>query len=192
MLVASQLRAGMAIRHEGHVFKVISAEYHPGQGKMGGVTHAKLRNLKTGSFRESRFRPDETIDQVDLDKQTMQYLYTDGDLSHFMHPETFEQIAITGELLGRAAPYLTEDMLLPVEFFEGTPIGVSFPDSIEARVADTAPPSHSHGTDNVWKEARLENGVQIMVPPFIAVGELIRVDVERGRYIERAKGDRRK
>ena len=99
MLASAELRPGMTIRIEGDLYRVVAANYHAGGGKMGGVTHAKLRNLKTGSFRESRFRPDETIDQVDLDKQTMQYLYTDGDLSHFMHPETFEQIAITGELL---------------------------------------------------------------------------------------------
>jgi elongation factor P len=192
MLSSTELRAGMTIRIEGALYRVISANYHAGGGKMGGVTHAKLRNLITGTFRESRFRPDETIDQIELDKQTMQFLYSDGDLVHFMNPESYEQVTIPVELLGHAASYLGENMLLTVEFFEGAPIGVRFPDSVEARVTDTAPPVHSQGTDNVWKEARLENGVQIMVPPFIAVGELIRVDVERGRYIERSKSDRRK
>ena len=91
-------------------------------------------------------------------------------------------------LRGPDAPcraYLSEGMLLPVELLEGVPLGVMFPEFVEARISETAPPTRSQGTDNVWKEARLENGARIMVPPFIAQGEVVKVDVEAARYVER-------
>jgi len=192
MLPASSLRPGMAVRVEGILYKVIGAEYHGGGGKMGGVTHAKLRNLDTGTLREWRFRGDQVVEEVLPERQAMQFLYGDGDASYFMHPETFEQIGIGNARIGRAVPFLKEDTTLSVEFFDGRPMSIVFPDIVEARVTETAPPVHTQGNDNVWKEARLENGVEVMVPPFIAPGESIRVEVETGKYVERAKTDRRK
>jgi elongation factor P len=192
MLSSTELRAGMAVRLEGDIHKVIEASYHAGGGKMGGVMHAKLRSLKTGTVRERRFRPDEAVETVEIERQAMQFLYSDAEGYHFMTPDTYEQIELPASLIGRAAAYLSEGMPLSVEFFEETPIGILFPAVVEARVAETAPPFHAQGTDNVWKEARLENGARVMVPPFIGVGEAIRVDVESARYVERAKPDRRK
>jgi elongation factor P len=191
MLPASELRAGMAVRVEGTLYKVIGAEYHSGQGKMGGVTHAKLRNVATGTPREWRFRGDETVEEVIPERQNLQFLYQDGGLSYFMHPETFEQVAIENERVGRAAFFLVPEMVLPVEFVEGQPIGLVFPDIVEVKIADTAPPAHTQGGSHVWKDARLENGLTLQVPPFIAPGEVIRVDVERGTYVERAKPQKR-
>jgi elongation factor P len=192
MLSSTELRPGMTIRLEGDVHKVVEASYHAGGGKMGGVTHAKLRSLKTGTVRERRFRPDEAVETVEIEHQAMQFLYSDGDGCHFMSPESYEQIELPSVLLGRAAAFLSEGMQISVELFEGRPIGVHFPDVIEARVAETAPAFHAQGTDNVWKEARLENGARVMVPPFIGVGETIRVDVESARYVERAKAERKR
>jgi elongation factor P len=187
MLSGSELRAGMSIRLEGEIFRVLASLYHGGGGKMGGVSHAKLRNLRTGTLREWRFRADEAVERVELEKQNLQFLYRDGGLSYFMNPESFEQVAVEDERLGPAGHFLAEGMVLPVEFFESQPIGVVLPDVVEATVAETAPPVHAQGTDNVWKEAKLDNGVSVMVPPFIAGGERIRVDVEAGRYVERAR-----
>lgn len=191
MLTASELRGGMAVRVEGTVYKVIGAEYHSGQGKMGGVTHAKLRNLDTGTVREWRFRGDEVLEQIAPERQSLQFLYRDGDLSYFMHPETFEQVPVESSVLGRAAIFLAEEMTIPVEFVAGRPVGVVFPDIVEVKVAETAPPAHTQGGSNVWKDARLENGLTLQVPPFIAPGEVIRVEVERGTYVERAKAAKR-
>jgi len=191
MLTASELRGGMAVRVEGTVYKVIGAEYHSGQGKMGGVTHAKLRNLDTGTVREWRFRGDEVLEQIAPERQDLQFLYRDGDLSYFMHPETFEQVPVESSVLGRAAIFLAEEMTIPVEFVAGRPVGVVFPDIVEVKVAETAPPAHTQGGSNVWKDARLENGLTLQVPPFIAPGEVIRVEVERGTYVERAKAAKR-
>ena len=192
MLAASEIRSGMAIRVEGELYKVIAADYHAGGGKLGGVTHAKLRNVVTGAIWERRFRAEESVEEVEPERQTMQYLYSDERLSYFMHPETFEQVALENERLGPTVRYLQPEMTLPVAFFEGKPMGVVFPDIVEIEVAETAEPIHSQGSDNVWKEARLENGVEILVPPFIAPGEVIRVQVETGTYIERAKGRKKK
>jgi len=104
-----------------------------------------------------------------------------------MDTETYDQVAIERARLGRPAAYLTESMVVPVEFHGDRPVGVVFPDIVEVRVTATAPPAHGVGTENVWKEATLENGVVIQVPPFIAAGEWIRVDVETDTYVERAK-----
>lgn len=187
MLPASELRPGIAVRLEGAVYKVTSAESHGVGGKMGAVTHAKLRNVETGTTREWRFRADEMVQTVEPERQTMQFLYADAGTAHFMNPETFDQVEIDLARLGRRAAFLTDGATFPVEFIEGKPVGVAFPDVVEVRVADTTPPLHTQGTDNVWKEARLENGVTLMVPPFIAPGEVVRVDVAAGTYIERAR-----
>jgi elongation factor P len=187
MVVASALRPGMAIRLEGELYKVLSAAFHAGGGQMSGVTHAKLRNVRTGAVREWRFRADEPVPDVPLERRPMQFLYADETLCHFMDTETYDQVAIERARLGRPAAYLTESMVVPVEFHGDRPVGVVFPDIVEVRVTATAPPAHGVGTENVWKEATLENGVVIQVPPFIAAGEWIRVDVETDTYVERAK-----
>lgn len=192
VLPATELRTGMVLRLEGEIYKVVSADYHAGGGKMAGVTHAKLRNLTTGAIWERRFRPDERVEEAELERQTMQFLYADGEVSNFMNPESFEQLAIPNQRLGAVARYLKPEMTLPVQFFEGQAVGVVFPPVVELRVAATPPPAHSPGSDNVWKEATLENGLVIQVPPFIAPGERVRVEVETATYLERAKAEKKK
>lgn len=189
---APELRPGMAVRVDGEIYKVVSADYHAGGGKMAGVTHAKLRNLATGHFWERRFRPDERVEEVELARQTMQFLYADGGVSYFMNPENFEQVGIDNERLGPVARYLKPEMNVPVEVSEGQPVGVVFPAVVEVKIESTAAPAHSPGSDNVWKEATLENGRTIQVPQFIAPGELVRVEVETGTYLERAKLEKKK
>jgi elongation factor P len=178
----------MTLRVDGALCRIVSCEYHGGQGKMGGVMHAKLHDLQTGKERERRFRAEETVEEVQPDRQSLQFLYSEGAVCTFMNPQTYEQVAIDEARLGKAAAWLTEETVVPVEFVDGEPLGIVFPEIAEARVAETAAPYHTPGTDNVWKEAKLENGVKVMVPPFIDVGETIRVDVETSRYVERAKG----
>lgn len=187
MLPASELRPGLVVRLEGALYKVLSSESHGVGGKMGAVTHAKLRNVETGAVREWRFRADEMVTTVETDHQSMQFLYTDADGAYFMNPVTFEQVEVALARLGRRAAFLTDGITLPVEFIEGEAVGVTFPDVVELRVAETSAPLHAQGADNVRKEARLENGLAVLVPQFIAPGELVRIDVETGTYIERAK-----
>ncbi len=187
MVIASQLRTGMAIRFEGQMYKVLAAEYHPGQGKMGGATHARLRNLSTGTLREISFRAELKLDEVEAGKAPMDFLYADAGQYNFMNPETFEQISIPAALIGPQAALLRPDMRVAVDFVEGQPVGVLFPDVLEVRIAETAPPSHQQ-VDSVWKPARLESGIEIMVPQFIKNGDLIRLDVANMKYMDRAKG----
>ena len=187
MRPASELRPRMAIRVEGTLYRVIAADYRGGQGKMGGVMHAKLRDLHTGATRDRSFRADQVLEDLETERQNVQFLYTDGEVTHFMNPDTFEQVAIDTDRLGAAAAWLKEETTVPLELFEGEPLDIVLPEIAEARVEETPPPVHQPGSDNVWKEATLDNGVKVMVPPFIDQGEQIRVEVESGRYVERAK-----
>lgn len=186
MVLASQLRAGMAVRHEGQVYKVLIADYHPGQGKMGGATHARLKNVATGTLWEHSFRSELKLEDVPVEKQSMDFLYADGGDCYFMNPETFEQIAIPEKVIGPQAQFLRPEMSLPVEFVEDQPVSVVFPEMIEVRIADTAPPVHQQ-QDSTLKAAKLENGVQIMVPQFIKTGDTIRLDLVNLKYVDRAK-----
>jgi elongation factor P len=187
MVAASQLRAGMALRLEGQPYRVLAADYHPGQGKMGGVTHARLKNLSTGTLWEHSFRSELKLEELGVEKQPMDYLYDDGGDCYFMNPESFEQIAIPRATVGPQAALLQPEMRVAVEFVESQPISVSFPDVLEVRVAETTPPVHQQ-VDSVWKPARLESGVEIMVPQFIKNGDVIRLDAASMKYMDRAKG----
>jgi elongation factor P len=186
MVLASQLRAGMAIRFEGQTYKVLVADYHPGQGKMGGATHARLRDLGTGALWEHSFRSERKLDDLPVEKQSMDFLYTDADACYFMNPVSYEQVAVPASLMGAQARFLQPEMRLPVEFVEGEPVSVIFPDIIEVRIAETAPPVHAQ-QDSTWKEARLENDVEIMVPQFLKTGDVIRLDLQNLKYVDRAK-----
>jgi elongation factor P len=186
MVAASELREGVVLRIEGQIYKVLEAEYKAGAAKMGGVVKTKLLNLRTGHMWEPHFRPLERLEDLELERRKMEFLFAEGDACTFMRPDTFEQVEIPRALLGFAAQFLQAGMELPVEFFEGEAISVVFPEVVEARVARTAPPSHST-QDNAWKEATLENGLAIRVPLFVAPGEIVRVDVKTGRYVERVR-----
>ena len=191
MISASQLRAGMAIRFEGQVYRVLEAGFKAGGGQAGGVEKTRLENIATGRLWDHNFRPDERLEDLELDSKRMEFLYSDGENYVFMDPHSFEQVEIPGAVIGPAARFLRPGMELPVQFFEGRAISVVFPDSVEAQVSGTAPPIHS-GQDNAWKQATLDNGETIQVPLFIAPGETIRVDVRTGRYLERVRSERKR
>jgi elongation factor P len=187
MVTASQLRTGMAIRFEGQNYKVLMAEYHPGQGKMGGVAHARLRNLSTGTIWEHSFRADLKLEELEVERLPMDFLYEDSGQCYFMNPENYDQIAVSAAAIGPQAALLEAGMRVGVELVEGQPVSVLMPDTLDVRVEDTAPPVHQQ-TDSVWKPARLANGVEIMVPQFIKTGDLIRLDVANLKYMDRTKG----
>ncbi len=191
MVVASELREGMVIRIEGKIYKVLEVESKAGAAKMGGVVKTKLINVRSDRLWEPHFRPQERLEDLELERRTMEFLYAKGDTCTFMRPDTFEQIEVPGAILGLSEKFLQPGMEMPVEFFEGQPISVVFPDLVEARVATTAPPSHSQ-PDSAWKEATLENSLAIRVPLFIAPGEMVRVDVKTDRYVERARAERKR
>ncbi len=190
MTIASQLRDGMAVRIQGEVYKVLEVDVKAGAGQMGGVVKLKLRNVTSGRMWEPHFRPDERLENLELQRETMEFLYSDTDNAIFMHPQTYEQTEVPLATLGHSPNLLQAGMRLPVEFFDSRPISVVFPATVEARVTDTAAPAHS-GEDTTWKEATLDNGLQIKVPLFIATGEVVRIDVKSGKYLERVREKKR-
>ncbi len=186
MVLASQLRAGMAIRYEGQLYRVLAADYHPGQGRMTGSSHARLRNLSTGNLWEHSFRSELRLDDVPIEKRALEFLYADADQCCFMNPENFDQVEIPQTLLGPQSAFLESGMKLAVEFVEGRPVNVLLPDILEGRVADTAPPSHQQQDSN-FKPATLDNGVEVMVPQFVKSGDVIRLDVQSLKYVDRVR-----
>ena len=191
MVIASELKKGMFIRIEGQIYEVLEAESKAGAAKLSGVVKTKLRNVTSGRMWEPHFRPDERLEDLELEQKTLEFLFSDADSCTFMNPESFEQIEVPRAILGMAEQFLQSGMQLPVQFFEGRPISAVFPDIVEACVASTTPPAHSQ-QDSTWKEATLENGLHIRVPLFIAPGEIVRVEVQTGRYVERAKSERKR
>ena len=183
---ATQIRRGMVIVFEGQPCKVLEFRHHT-PGNLRAMIQTKLRNIRTGASFEHRFRSADTIDKASLEQHEMEYLYSDGSHHHFMNTENYEQTALSEEELGDAAPWLTPGMKIQAEFYEGSPIGIDLPPSMELTVTQTEPTLKSATVSNVNKPATLENGVTITVPPFVNEGDRIRVDPIAGRYIERAK-----
>ncbi len=186
MVLASQLRGGMAIVFENQHYRVLTADYHPGQGQMGGATHARLQNIDTGTSREHSFRAELRLQELAVEKQALEFLYMDEEQCCFMNPVNFEQIEVPRALVGPAAVFLESGAKLTIEFVNGRPIHALFPEVMEAKVVDTAPAAHQQA-DTGFKGAKLANGIEIMVPQFIKTGDMIRVDWANMRYVDRAK-----
>jgi len=186
MLTAVDLKEGMAIRVEGQIYKVLGVESKAGAAKLGGVVKTKLISVGTGHIWEPHFRPQERIAEVELQRRMMEYVFSSGDTCTFMNTDTFEQIEVPKTVVGSAEIFLQSGMQLPVEFFEGEPLAVIFPDAVEMRVTDTAAAAHAQ-QETAWKAAKLENGMTVQVPMFIGSGEMVRVEVKTGRYLERAR-----
>ena len=160
---------------------------HRTPGNLRAFVQVKLRNIRNGSSSETRFSSTENVERATLAQHEMEYLYSDGDLYHFMNTETYEQIGLTEEQLGDATGYLSEGLKIQVEFFDGTPIGIELPPVITLEVVETEPELKGATASNSNKPAKLSTGVTIMVPPFVKQGDKIRVDPNEGRYLERAK-----
>jgi len=191
MVIASELKEGMFIRIEGQIYKVLEAESRAGAAKLSGVVKSKLCNVTSGRMWEPHFRLDERLEDLQVEQQTLEFLFSDVDNCTFMNPGNFEQIEVPRAILGAAEQFLQPGVQVPLQFFQGRPISAVFPDVVDARVASTARPAHSQ-QDSTWKEATLDNGLRIQVPLFIAPGEIVRVEVQTGRYVERAKSERRR
>jgi elongation factor P len=191
MVLASQLRPGTVLKIGPDLFKVIESTYHLGQGKMPGSVHSKLRHVLKGTFKELRFRPEERLEDTQLEKQDMEFLFSDADSATFMNPKTYDQVSIPLEGIGAATKFLQPEMRIPVEFYEGQPVSIVFPDIVEVKVQTTAQPVHQQ-QDNTYKSSTLENGLELMVPHFIKPGELVRVEVATGKYVDRVRADTKK
>jgi len=182
---ATQLRPGMVIQHEGQLYTVFSVD-HRTPGNKRGSMQTRLKNLRTGTMIDYRFRAEEFVDRAILDEVEFEYLYSEGDDFHFMNTENYEQMHLTKELLGDATDYLIPQLKVSVEFYEGKPISVELPATVDMTVVETEPGLKGATVSNVSKPAKMETGLMVQVPPFIGEGEKIRVNTSEGTYQERA------
>ncbi len=182
---ATKLRPGMVIKHEGNLCSVFSVE-HRTPGNLRAFIQAKLRNLRTGAIFEHRFRSPDPVEKVNVDEVQMEFLYSDGDDYHFMNTENFEQLQLNRDVLGDSVEYLTPNLQIMIEFFDGKPVGIELPQTVELTVIETEPGLKSATASSVTKPAKTETGLVVQVPPFINEGEKIRVDTSEGAYLSRA------
>jgi elongation factor P len=186
MLKATQLRPGMIILHEGDLHVVFSVD-HRTPGNKRGSMQTRLRNLRTGTMVDYRFRAEDTVERAVVDEIEHEFLYADGDGYHFMNAQSYEQFALTKDVLGEAVDYLIPNVTVKLEFHDGKPIGVALPDTVDLQVIETEPGIQKATASSVMKPAKLETGLVVQVPPFINVGDKIKVDTSEGRYIQRAQ-----
>jgi len=188
LIPATQLRVGMLINYQNDLYRIMAVT-HITPGNWRGMVQTKMRAVRSGTQTENRFRSEDKVDRVTLDQQQMEFLYGDTDGYHFMNTESFEQIALDGDLLGDSVHYLLPNMRVQVDFYEGQPIGVSLPKTVELRVTDTAPGLKTATVTNVLKPATTETGFVVSVPNFVAVGDIVKIDTDSGEYLSRSKGD---
>jgi elongation factor P len=188
LIPATQLRVGMIIQHQNDLWRVMNV-VHVTPGNWRGMVQTKLRNLRSGTQTEYRFRSEDRAERVTLEQHEMEFLYESDGQYHFMNTENFEQIGLEADLLGDAVKYLRPNARLQVEFYEGTPMGVNLPKTVDLRVTETAPGLKSATVTNVLKPATTETGLVVQVPNFIGEGDVIRVDTETASYLSRAKAE---
>jgi elongation factor P len=175
----------MVIKFNNDLYSIFSV-FHRTPGNLRGFVQAKMRNLRSGSLAEHRFSSEDKVEKALLDEQEMEYLYDDGEYFYFMNTGTYEQIHLTKDLLGDAVQYLIPNLKVNVEFYEGKPLSVELPASVDMKVVGTEPSLRGSTVSNVTKPATLETGLVVQVPSFITEGEKIRVNTAEGTYLERA------
>ena len=179
------IRPGNILEYQGGLWRAVKIQ-HTQPGKGGAYMQVELKNLTDGRKTNERFRSAETVEKVRLDTKDFQFLFAEGDELTFMDKVTYDQTSLPRDLLGEAADFLTDGMDVTMEVYDDKPISVQLPDHIEAVVADTEAVVKGQTASSSYKPARLENGVRVMVPPFIGVGTRIVVDVYAREYVRRA------
>ena len=185
MISATQLRPGMVIKFNNDLYSVFSMT-HRTPGNLRGFVQARMRSLKSGTMIEHRFSSEDKVEKAMLEQHEMEYLYDDGEYFYFMNTENYEQMHLMKDLLGDAVNYLIPQLKLQVEFYEGKPLGVELPPTVDMTVVETEPGLKGATVSNVTKPAKMETGLVVQVPPFIVEGEKIRVNTAEGTYQERA------
>ncbi len=186
MIPATQLRAGMAIIHEGNLCRVMKVQ-HITPGNWRGMVQVKLRNLKTGNSLEYRFRSEDRVARATLEQHEVEFLYREGEDYHFMNTESYEQFTLDADALGDNVYYLFPNVRIKMEFNDGNPVGIEMPLTVDLKVVSTEPGLKGATATNTGKPATLETGLVVQVPQFISEGEVIRIDTAEGKYLERAK-----
>ncbi len=175
----------MVIKFNNELYSIFSVN-HRTPGNLRGFVQARMRMLRNGAMTEHRFSSEDKVERAILDEVEMEYLYDDGEYYYFMNTETYEQMHLMKDILGEATNYLIPQLKVNVEFYEGKPMSVELPPSVDLMVVETEPGLKGATVSNVTKPAKTETGLVVLVPPFITEGEKIRVNTAEGTYQERA------
>ena len=175
----------MLIKMGEDLFRVLELQ-HVTPGNLRGFVRVKLRNIRSGALADQKLRSEDEIERATLDEKSMQYLYKDGSSYHFMDTATYEQIALTDEVLGDAMQYMVAESVIEMEFYGSEPVGIELPQTVDLTVVETPPAIKGATASAQLKPAKLETGLVVQVPPFINEGDRVRVSTETGEYQSRA------
>jgi len=175
----------MVIKFNNELYSIFKME-HRTPGNLRGFVQVKMRSLRSGTMTEHRFSSEDRVDRAALEEHEMEYLYDDGEYYYFMNTENFEQMHLTRDILGDAVDYLVPQLKVNIEFYEGKPMSVELPPTVDLTVVETEPGLKGASVSNVTKAAKLETGLVVQVPPFINEGEKVRISTAEGTYQERA------
>ncbi len=184
---ASDMRPGMAFIMDGQLC-ICTVATHVTPGNLRAFVQAKLRRLSDGTMIEKRLRSTEDVEQAFLDRREMEYLYSDKGSHVFMDNETYDQVSVSDELLGDSIRYFKPNTVVTALMHDSNVVSLELPKVVELKVTDTTPMTKGATVTNQMKDATLETGLRVRVPPFIEVGEVVRVSTEDGSYVSRAKG----
>jgi elongation factor P len=181
----NEIRPGNVIEHNNSLWVAVKTQaVKPGKGP--AYNQVELKNLINGSKLNERFRSSETVEKVRLEQKDFQFLYTQGDMLVFMDTDTYEQMELAQDFVGERSAFLQDGMMVVVEMHEGRAIGINLPAQVTLTITEADPVVRGQTAASSYKPAMLENGVRIMVPPFITAGEKVIVDTNEMAYISRA------
>ena len=184
MISVTEVKEGMTVRLEGRLFKVLGVVRHSGSGQMHGFVEVKLKDLHTGHCFDKRFKQGDRVEEVDLVKRPMDFLYADAEACYFMDPSSYEQVGVSHQAMGKVEKFVKEGTRVTVELLGVEAVAIQFPRVVEIKVSSTGPGIRD-GSDSTMKEAVLENNMEILVPQFIQTGDCVRVDTETMHYVDR-------
>ena len=185
-VIASSIRKGNIIEQDGKLYVVLSAEnIHPGKGTP--VSQIEMRRISDGTKVSERYKTTDQVERAHVEDTDFNYLYEDGDGFHFMNNQNYDQLQVTKDVVGNAAPYLQENMTVKLSIYEGNAVAITLPQRTTLEVVETEPVTKGQTASSSYKPAILSNGVRSAVPPHIGVGTRIVVMTEDGSYVERAK-----
>jgi elongation factor P len=182
----NSIKPGNIIEHQGKLWRAVKT-MHTQPGKGGAYLQVELKDIRTGTKLNERFRSSETVERVRLDEHAYQFLFASGEDYTFMEQETFEQITLNAELIGEPAVFLQEGMVVTLQSYEGSPISVELPETVIMEIVEADAVVKGQTASSSYKPAKLENGVRVMVPPHIGSGTRIVVNTADATYVERAK-----
>ena len=182
----NEIKPGNVIEHKGSIWVAVKTNaVKPGKG--GAFNQVELKNLIDGRKDNERFRASETVEKIRLEQKDYQFLYEEGEMLVFMDSETYEQLELQRDFVGERAAFLQDGMIVTVESHEERPIGISLPDQVTLEISEADPVVKGQTVSSSYKPAKMENGIRVMVPPFIEAGEKIVVDTNEITYIRRAE-----